>query len=412
MSAATNVPGIEPGPMIEPHMLELSWKHPAGLWSLSFINFGLRIVTLGLYNFWGKAETRSRLWSGVRINGEPLMFGGTGLELFLGFLVAMLYVFVPYAVLIGTQLTAGIKSPIAGVVGMLFFVVLNWMWSVAVFRARRYRLTRTTWRGIRGNLVGSANGYAWTAMWTLFVVSLSLGLAYPWRQTRLQRILVEGTRFGDQPLTFTATSGRLYGPFLIMGLCGAILYGLLVAAIIGMVAAKAQQPGTQLPPAIYGPLSLAFFALGYGVFWLSGTWFTVRSFNHYSRHTHLGEAHFAGTASAAGLAWLGLGNALLAVLPLIGIALLAALTGSLAGFDWSTLINARNPDTWLVRGAVLAGFLSFGLLAPVMAGRSARFWMSNLKLEGAVPLDDLRQATGEGSRLGEGLAQAFDIDVF
>src|SRR5262249_60228612 len=75
--------------------LALTWKEQPGLIGLSFVNFVLRILTLGIYHFWGKTEVRRRIWSAVRLNGEPLEYTGTGKELFLGFLVVLFLIFLP-----------------------------------------------------------------------------------------------------------------------------------------------------------------------------------------------------------------------------------------------------------------------------------------------------------------------------
>ena len=68
---------------------------PWSLAGLGFYNTLLTLLTLGVYSFWGRTEVRRRLWSMVRLNGEPLEYTGTGKELFLGFLFAMGVVFLP-----------------------------------------------------------------------------------------------------------------------------------------------------------------------------------------------------------------------------------------------------------------------------------------------------------------------------
>ena len=94
----SSVPSVAPaaGEGVEP--LRLSWSHPQGMVALSFKNFFLRIITLGIYHFWGKTEVRRRIWSGVRINGEPLQYTGTGKEMLLGFVVVMAVLFLPVMV--------------------------------------------------------------------------------------------------------------------------------------------------------------------------------------------------------------------------------------------------------------------------------------------------------------------------
>ena len=61
------------------HVPAISWVHPPeGFLGLSLLNGVLRILTLGIYHFWGKTEVRQRIWSAVRIDGEPLDYRGTG----------------------------------------------------------------------------------------------------------------------------------------------------------------------------------------------------------------------------------------------------------------------------------------------------------------------------------------------
>ena len=81
---------------------------------------------------------------------------------------------------------------------------------VAVYRARRYRLTRTVFRGIRCHQGGSALRYAACAMvwWTLIIVTL--GLAYPFAQASLERFKMRHTHYGNLAGRFEASGVRLF----------------------------------------------------------------------------------------------------------------------------------------------------------------------------------------------------------
>ena len=179
---------------LSPEAVKLSWVQPDGLIGLSFANYFLRIITLGVYHFWGKTEVRRRIWSAVRLNGEPLAYTGTGKELFLGFLLVFGVVMLPMTLAVfAASFAFGPQSPAPALVYPLFFVLMG----IGIYRAQRYRLSRTLWRGIRGGLEGSARSYAWTHVWTGVLVPFTLGWILPWRQTKLQSLLVNDMRFGE-----------------------------------------------------------------------------------------------------------------------------------------------------------------------------------------------------------------------
>src|SRR5262249_15721956 len=78
------------------HVPAISWAHPPeGFLRLSLLNGPLPVLTLGVFHFWGKTEVRQRIWSAVRIDGEPLDYRGTGGELFRGFLIVFFLILVP-----------------------------------------------------------------------------------------------------------------------------------------------------------------------------------------------------------------------------------------------------------------------------------------------------------------------------
>ena len=95
--------------------IDVTWRgSPWSLTGLSFLNFLLSVVTLGIYSFWGKTEVRKRIWSSVRLNGEPLVYTGTGKELFLGFLIIFGVFLLPaFAILVALQLMLGDAHPIS-----------------------------------------------------------------------------------------------------------------------------------------------------------------------------------------------------------------------------------------------------------------------------------------------------------
>ena len=193
----------------------------------------LTVLTLGFYRFWMKTRLRRYYWSAIRPGGAPLEYTGQPLEKLLGFLVAvvvmafyigvvnLLLMFASFSLFQGN--IAAYALSFVGVLPIVFF---------AQYRARRYILARTRWRGIRFGLEPGAWGYAWRAAlyWALAIVTL--GLLYPLKAFRLEKYLVDRTHFGS--LTFRQ-GGRwtmLYGPMkhaLIAVVLMAVPFGIAVA---------------------------------------------------------------------------------------------------------------------------------------------------------------------------------------
>jgi uncharacterized membrane protein YjgN (DUF898 family) len=88
--------------------------------------------------------------------------------------------------------------------------VLTGLGHYAVYRARRYRLTRTIYRGVRFHQTGSAWRYAVCALFWWSLILLTLGLAYPLAQSRLERFKMGHTFFGNLPGRFEGSAWHLF----------------------------------------------------------------------------------------------------------------------------------------------------------------------------------------------------------
>src|SRR6187397_2540116 len=121
-------------------------------WRLLIRGAVLLLVTLGIYRFWLATDVRRSLWNHTEIAGDYLEYIGTARELLLGFLIAIALLVPVNIVLFLTTLSSGLLGQIAGA---LTLVVLGLLGQFAVYRARRYRLTRTLYRGIRFHQTGA-----------------------------------------------------------------------------------------------------------------------------------------------------------------------------------------------------------------------------------------------------------------
>src|SRR5215813_1154579 len=119
LGAAAVDPAVPPADA--PH---ISWVDPPGGFAgLSILNGVLRILTLGVYHFWGKTEVRQRIWSAVRIDGEPLEYRGTGGELLRGFLIVFFLILLPLG-LVGFGASLFLKPAWQAIYNLLFWGVV------------------------------------------------------------------------------------------------------------------------------------------------------------------------------------------------------------------------------------------------------------------------------------------------
>jgi uncharacterized membrane protein YjgN (DUF898 family) len=165
----------------------------------SFLNLvargaGLEMITAGFYRFWLTTDIRRHLWSHTVVDGDGAEYTGRGKELLIGFLIAMAIlvpIYIGYFVL---GLEAERLQAFASFPLVLFLYVFT---QFAIYRARRYRMTRTVWRGVRFWMTGSGWSYAFRAtLWGAAMV-LTLGLVLPWRDAAMERYKMQHTHYGD-----------------------------------------------------------------------------------------------------------------------------------------------------------------------------------------------------------------------
>jgi len=176
-------------------------------WRLMIRGAVLQAITLGIYRFWLFTDMRRFLWASTAVEDEAFEYTGTAVELLIGFLMAIGILIPVYALFFVTSLDYGMVSRLSGVAA---FAVLAGFSQYAVYRARRYRLTRTVFRGLRFHQGGSAVRYAVRAMLWWIPMVLTLGLASPWATANLERYKMRNTFYGNLGGGFAGSGGRLF----------------------------------------------------------------------------------------------------------------------------------------------------------------------------------------------------------
>jgi uncharacterized membrane protein YjgN (DUF898 family) len=348
-------------------------------------NFLLNIVTLGFYRFWARTNVRRYLWEKMHIFGSPLEYTGTGKELFLGFLMIILVVFVPVAVInvaIGS-LGPTLHPAVAGTYSLLVTVLFFYLIGVATYRARRYRLSRTRWRSIRAGQTGKG----WTyGLWQLLLSSLMLffALILPYKNMKLWRIKMQNTHLGDRFFVFDRdgaarqTLVTLYLSYAVVAIVVIMVYALPFIAV-AMTLGLEVFSGTMSEAQIQAQVELNL-QNNSGLLTMFGMVWPVSL-----------------VIFAVGMAWYKLKETRL----LVGLTSFEDLKIS---FD-ATLLSFF----WLYLGNIMIVLLTLGIGFPFTQVRFARFLANHTNIEGQLDLGTINQSADDDLTSGEGLAEAFDM---
>ena len=338
---------------------------------IAFTNLLLTIVTLGIYRFWATARERRYLWSRSRFVDERLEWAGTGLELFIGALLALVLFFVPYfaAFQIAQALTLRGHEAIGVAIVIVALVYLFYIYGLARYRALRYRLSRTRWRGIRGGSDDPGFTYGLTYMWKTVAGTLPAGLLIPWSMTSLWNDRWNRLSFGPSRFEANADSSGLFARFLLFYASPIIIMilGAMGAFVFGGVAALSGGFGPGSPNPVILFLIVIFFFLGfYLAFGLIAMAFYAKFFRDAVGATRWNTVEFEFNARTK---------------------------------DWIVLLLG---DIGLVIVTLGVGFIFLGY-------RHWKFFMIHMEARGEILLDDLTQSTTPVASHGEGLLDALDI---
>lgn len=392
------------------------WGNLREAWPLALRMTLLTLATLGAYRFWAKAAIRRYFWSRITVNDEPLEYAGPGIELFIGFLIVLAIMAPLYGVVIIGQLLL-VGDPIWFAASQFAPALLILMLiPVAVFRARRYRLSRTYWRGVRAGQTGTVSGYWVRAIGYGALGWLTLGLLRPLVQVRLTRYLMQNTWFGTTRFAFKARARSLMWRWLIFWVTLAAAYGSMIVAIfaLGRTAEKlgentqkfagsasdAPLP-TQLAELwsakpefilVLGGLTLLIWAICGGAY----VWYRLAQTRIFVAATTFGELSFTSNIRFWRVIRIYAIAAVVYVTLVIGV---STLSFSVLGAQYG------------IFGVIAVGLLAGTLFMPFVTHPLIAHFVDTFTIDGAINVDDLVQNTEIAPKTGEGLASVFDVDA-
>ena len=184
------------------------------LFGIYVVNILLTIATFGAYRFWVKVRIRRFMLSQTSFEGDRFAYHGTGKELLLGFVKALLFVGLPITALSAVARLSGDKTIYVATQAFTSLLVFIFI-PIAMVGARRYRLSRTSWRGIRFSFGGKAWAFVRIFMVASLLSTLTLTLYYPFFQARQQGFMVSNSYFGRRQFRFDGRGRDLLGAYVV-----------------------------------------------------------------------------------------------------------------------------------------------------------------------------------------------------
>jgi len=350
------------------------------LYRIYLVNLLLTIVTLGIWRFWGITRLRRYVWSRTSMMEDRFEYDGTGLQLFLSFLLAgLILVVMVFAAAIASLLLRHTHPRLVIVpIGLVEFIIIVLALG-APFAAQRYRLGHTMWRGIRGGMEGSAIQYGLRSVAYYILAGITLYQLLPWATLRLRERLIDASFLGDLQFHARGRARELYLVFLAT-FAGVIILGIVVAGAVflldasgmhAMAASMHRSSHAPFDPELSRAIRHAIYWIiaGYVVFFVGGALiscvYTASFWRHLLRHTNAGNIRFGSAVKARAVFMLVAGNFLILVFTL-------------------------------------------GLGYPFIIQRNMRFFTFNLLASGGPDVATLRQSDRPVPTLGEGMFQQLD----
>lgn len=263
---------------MEPTTARLRYHGTGGsLFGLMIVNFLLTVITLGFYSFWARNKLREFHYSHTEMEGDRFAYHGTGGELLSGWIKAFGVFFVlALAFALASIATGGETASLTTqfMISAAFYLLFFLLMPIAINGARRYRLSRSSWRGIRFSFHGRWQDYLALVIRGTLLSILTLSFYRPVFQNQRRAFFVDHARFGSEPFIYDG-DGR------------ALVWEYVKAVLLTL-------------PTL-------------GLYWV---WYAAFKHRYFWGHTMMGGARLRSSVTGGGLLGLYLTNALLAIFTL------------------------------------------------------------------------------------------------
>jgi uncharacterized membrane protein YjgN (DUF898 family) len=239
------------------------------------VNWLFTILSFGLYYPFARARTMHYLYGETSFEGSRLYFSGTGKEMFKGFIVAI-------AVIISLNLLFFLCSYNDFYWGLLLiYIAYTLLIPIAIHGSMRYRMSRTSWRGIRFGYRGNRKDLMLKFIaWGLLTI-VTFGIYWSWMTMNIRSYVFEHTRIGNARFKFhgqgsdyflinlvgyilTFLTLGIYYPWWRRNILTFYIENLSLHQDDKKMLMRFRGTGNELLPILLGNLLIIIFTLGFG----------------------------------------------------------------------------------------------------------------------------------------------------
>jgi uncharacterized membrane protein YjgN (DUF898 family) len=343
----------------------------AKYYGMTMLNFLLCFVTLGFYYPWAKEKNLKFIYSNVSFQESPFAFHGTGQEMFKGFIKAIVFLGILGVLFAGSQFfivdypAIGIVMIILAYIGYLILIPL------AIHGSMKYRLSRSSYRGIRFGYRGSLKELMKVLYLGIFLTVITCGIYAPFFTVNIRKYIMSNTKYGDASFDFDGEGGDYFKIYILGNILTVLTCGI------------------------------------YSFWWMKDmTEFMINntSLNHkgnrseFTIHAEVIE-YFINTIRSAALV-------------IVVYAIIFGTMGSLG------MMEGNNPEAFgmnevmILSSAMILAFCVLGLGLPYVYIANLKMLIVNTTLDGSVDLHDIKQTEDKFTdATGDDLADFMDIDT-
>jgi len=172
------------------------------------INWILTVITFGIYYPWARARTLSFIFGNTELDGSRFVFHGTGKQMFVGFIKAVVVFILIYGVYFWGKLSNSIM--LSGIGLFILLVGLMILVPIAVHGGLRYRLAKTSWRNIHFGYRGDRMELLKIFIPGIIISYLTAGIYGSWLKSDLRKYIIGNIRFGNIKFNYNGNGSDLF----------------------------------------------------------------------------------------------------------------------------------------------------------------------------------------------------------